>query len=78
MKILITDHVSEEFLKEIEKLGEIVVKPGLSEEELCREIEDYEVLIVRSATKVTRKVIEAGKKLKIVARAGVGINNIDV
>ncbi|MEM2265598.1 MAG: hydroxyacid dehydrogenase [Candidatus Hadarchaeales archaeon] len=78
MKILITDHVSEEFLKEIEKLGEIVVKPGLSEEELCREIEDYEVLIVRSATKVTRKVIEAGKKLKIVARAGVGIDNIDV
>ncbi|MEM2782233.1 MAG: hydroxyacid dehydrogenase [Candidatus Hadarchaeales archaeon] len=73
-----TDHVSEEFLKEIEKLGEIVVKPGLSEEELCREIEDYEVLIVRSATKVTRKVIEAGKKLKIVARAGVGIDNIDV
>lgn len=65
-------------MKEIEKLGEIVVKPGLSEEELCREIEDYEVLIVRSATKVTRKVIEAGKKLKIVARAGVGIDNIDV
>ncbi|TDA33278.1 MAG: hypothetical protein DSO03_00665 [Hadesarchaea archaeon] len=78
MKILITDHVSEEFLKEIEKLGEIVVKPGLSEEELCREIGDYEVLIVRSATKVTRKVIEAGKKLKIVARAGVGIDNIDL
>ncbi len=65
-------------MKEIEKLGEIVVKPGLSEEELCREIGDYEVLIVRSATKVTRKVIEAGKKLKIVARAGVGIDNIDL
>lgn len=59
-------------------MGEVVVRLGLSEEELCREIGDYEVLIVRSATKVTRRVIEAGKKLKIVARAGVGIDNIDV
>lgn len=55
-----------------------MIKPGLSEEELCKEIEDYEVLIVRSATRVTRRVVEAGKKLKIVARAGVGIDNIDV
>jgi D-3-phosphoglycerate dehydrogenase len=62
----------------MEKLGEVVVKPRLSEEELCREIGDCEVLIVRSSTRVTRRVIEAGKKLKMIARAGVGIDNIDV
>lgn len=78
LKIFVADRVSSDFAKKIGELGEVVVKPGLSEEELCREIEKYEVLIVRSATKVTRRVIEAGKKLKIVARAGVGIDNIDV
>jgi D-3-phosphoglycerate dehydrogenase len=62
----------------MEKLGEVVVKPRLPEEELCREIGDCEVLIVRSSTRVTRRVIEAGKKLKMIARAGVGIDNIDV
>jgi D-3-phosphoglycerate dehydrogenase len=62
----------------MEKLGEVVIKPRLSEEELCREIRDCEVLIVRSFTKVSRRVIEAGKKLKMIARAGVGIDNIDV
>lgn len=65
-------------MREMEKLGEVVVKPHLPEEELCKEIEDCEVLIVRSSTKVTRRVIEAGKKLRMIARAGVGIDNIDV
>ncbi len=78
LRILITDPVSPEFIGELERLGEVVVKPHLSEEELCREIGDFEVLIVRSSTQVTRKVIEAGKRLKMIARAGVGIDNIDV
>ncbi len=78
LKILVADHVSPEFAREMEKLGEVVIKPRLSEEELCKEVEGCEVLIVRGSTKVTKKVMEAGKKLKLVARAGVGIDNIDV
>lgn len=78
LKILVADHVSPEFIGEMEKLGEVLVRPRLSEEELCREIGDCEVLIVRGSTRVTRRVMEAGKKLRVVARAGVGIDNIDV
>lgn len=57
---------------------EVVEKPALSPEELLKEIPAYEALVVRSATKVTRAVIEAGKKLKVVGRAGAGVDNIDV
>ncbi len=52
-------------------------KPGLSEAELCEIIGQYDGLIVRSATKVTAKVIEAARKLKVIGRAGVGYDNID-
>jgi len=57
---------------------EVVEKAGLSPEELLKEIPAYEALVVRSATKVTRAVLEAGKKLKVVGRAGAGVDNIDV
>jgi D-3-phosphoglycerate dehydrogenase / 2-oxoglutarate reductase len=53
-------------------------KTGLSEDELCEVIKDYSVLIVRSSTQVTKKVIEHGAKLKIIGRAGTGVDNIDI
>ena len=52
-------------------------RPGLTEAELCEIIGQYDGLIVRSATKVTAKVIEAARKLKVIGRAGVGYDNID-
>jgi D-3-phosphoglycerate dehydrogenase len=75
--ILVSDHLHPDGVEELKKLGEVRVKTGLPPEQLLKEIADVEVLVVRSATKVTREVIEAGKKLKIVARAGVGLDNID-
>ena len=50
----------------------------ISKEELLNDIKDFDAIIVRSRTKVTREVIEASDKLKIIARAGVGVDNVDV
>lgn len=56
---------------------QVTTKVGLSKDQLKEEIQNYEGLVVRSATKVTADVIEAGKQLKIIGRAGVGVDNID-
>ena len=54
------------------------VKTGLSEEEIIKIIPDYDAMVVRSATKVTKNIILAAKKLKVIGRAGAGVDNIDV
>lgn len=79
MKVLISDPLSEAGiapLREKENL-EVVNKTDLTEEQLEGIIGDFDALIVRSQTQVTRRLIEKGKKLKIIARAGVGVDNID-
>jgi len=78
MKILVADSVSEEGIDILRPHAEIDVKPGLKLEELVSIIGDYEALIVRSQTKVTAEIIRAGKKLQVIGRAGVGVDNIDV
>jgi D-3-phosphoglycerate dehydrogenase len=79
MKILVSDPLSEEGLKILTASGiPVDVKPGLSEDELCGIIGDYDGLIIRSGTTVTKKVLDAGKKLKVVGRAGVGVDNVDI
>lgn len=80
MKILVSDKLAEEGLKILkkEKALKIDVKTGLSADELKKIIGEYEGLIVRSGTKVTKDIISAGKKLKIIGRAGVGLDNVDV
>ncbi|MDI3482611.1 MAG: D-3-phosphoglycerate dehydrogenase / 2-oxoglutarate reductase [Candidatus Methanomethylophilaceae archaeon] len=79
MKLLVTDPLSEEGLKILEESGiPVDVKTGLSEDELCEIIGDYDGVIIRSGTKITARVIEAGKKLKVIGRAGVGVDNVDV
>lgn len=77
-RILVADPLAEEGLRLLERYGEVDVRTGLSEAELCRIIGDYDALLVRSSTRVTRKVLAAGHRLKVVARAGVGVDNIDV
>ncbi len=57
---------------------ETTVKTGLSEEELLKRIGDFDGLAVRSATKVTEAVLNAGQRLRVVGRAGIGVDNIDV
>lgn len=73
MKIVIADNMEQEVVAEIRKLGTVEYRPPALKTALA----DADVLIVRSATQVTEDIISAGKKLKIVARAGVGLDNVD-
>ncbi len=78
MKVLVADPIAEEGIEIIRPLAEVDVKTGLKPEELIAIIGDYEGLLVRSQTQVTAEVIAAGRKLQVIGRAGVGIDNIDV
>jgi len=78
MKILITDPVPDEGIDILRSAAEVDIKTGLKPEEIKAIIGNYEALLVRSQTRVTGDIIEAGKKLEVIARAGVGIDNIDV
>ncbi len=78
MKVLVADPVSEEGLELLRRQAQVDVKTELAPKELVSLIGDYEALVVRSQTKVTAEVIKAGKKLQVIGRAGVGVDNIDV
>ena len=78
MKVLIAEPVSEEGIDILRRHAEVNIKTGLKAEEIISIIGDYEALVVRSQTKVTAEVIRAGKKLQVIGRAGVGVDNIDV
>jgi D-3-phosphoglycerate dehydrogenase / 2-oxoglutarate reductase len=78
-RVLIADNLSSAAVAIFKERGiETDVKVGLSKEDLERAIGDYDGLAVRSATKVTEKVIGAAQRLKVVGRAGIGVDNIDV
>ena len=79
MKVLISDKLAEEGVKILEEAGfEVDVKVGLDPEERKAIIGDYDGMIIRSATKVTADLLEAAKKLKVIARAGTGLDNVDI
>lgn len=79
VRVLAADNIEKEGIEILQKAGFDVVEKGkMTEAELLEVIGDCDVLIVRSATKVTAPVIDKGKKLKIIGRAGVGLDNIDV
>jgi D-3-phosphoglycerate dehydrogenase len=75
---LIPEKVSPDGLKLLQESLDVVEKKGLSPEELENIIGEYDALIVRSETKVTSSLLSAGKKLRVVARAGVGVDNVDL
>ena len=78
-KVLISDKLSPQAIEIFKDRGvEVDVKTGLSEEELIKIIGEYDGLAIRSATKVTPKVLEAATRLKVVGRAGIGVDNVDV
>ena len=79
-KILVSDPISNEGIKSLleEEQFEVDIKTDLSEDELINIIPEYEGLIVRSQTQVTNKIILAASNLKVIARAGVGVDNIDI
>ena len=78
-KILISDSMSNVAQKIFEKNNfSVDVKTGLSEEEIIKIIPEYDAMVVRSATKVTKNIILAANNLKVIGRAGAGVDNIDV
>jgi len=80
IKILVSDPLSEEGLKILkeEKEFQVDVKTELKPEQLKEIIKDYDALAVRSATKVTKDIINSAEKLKVIGRAGVGLDNVDL
>lgn len=80
MKVLVLDNVEEEGLQALRREPDIEVdtRNKMSEDELVEIIGDYDGMIVRSATKVTARVLENATKMKVVGRAGVGVDNIDI
>jgi D-3-phosphoglycerate dehydrogenase len=78
MKVLISDGLDKQGIELLKAAGLTVDdKPGLPPAELLKVIPEYDAIIVRSATKVTKDVIDAGKNLKAIGRAGVGLDNVD-
>ncbi len=78
MKVLITDKINEAAGKVLDGVAEVDFLPTMLEDELAEKIKDYDAIMVRSQTKITKKILEAGKSLKIVGRAGVGVDNVDI
>ncbi|MBU0944937.1 MAG: phosphoglycerate dehydrogenase [Proteobacteria bacterium] len=79
MKVLISDNLSPAGAKILVDAGlEVDINTGLPPEELKKIIGDYDGLIIRSATKVTSEIVDAAEKLKVVGRAGIGLDNVDI
>jgi D-3-phosphoglycerate dehydrogenase / 2-oxoglutarate reductase len=77
-KVLITDGLDENGKGLLKRSVEVTDQPGISADDLQKVVGEYDALIVRGRTKVTASVFDAGKKLKVVGRAGVGVDNIDL
>ncbi len=78
-RVLVCDPIAEEGIRYLRQYAEVdVAQEKLTPERLAEIIPEYDAIIVRSATKVPREVIEKGKKLKVIGRAGAGLDNIDV
>ena len=79
MKILISDKIDENALSYLkEQKIDVDYLPEITPEELLKSISTYDALILRSRTRVTKEVIESGINLKVIARAGTGLDNIDI
>lgn len=78
MMVLIADQIEEKGISILKEFAEVTVQTDITNQELIGSIGDYDAVVVRSRTKITRKIIESAGRLKIIARAGVGVDNIDV
>ena len=77
-KVLVSDPIGPEGVSLLETGADVDVKTGMKPAELLETVGGYQALVVRSETKVNREVIEAGKNLQVIARAGIGVDNIDL
>lgn len=79
MKVLISDNLSPSGVKILEEAGlDVDMNTGLAPEELKKIIGNYDGLVIRSATRVTADLLESADKLKVVGRAGIGLDNVDI
>lgn len=80
VRVLVSDKLAEAGLDVLREASgvELEFRPGMSEDELCAVIDEYDGLIIRSGTQVTPRVIEAGNRLRVIGRAGIGVDNIDI
>jgi len=77
-KVLVSDPIDQAGLDILSQVAQVDVKTTLSPEQLVGIIAEYDAMMIRSGTRVTQEIIEAGKQLKIIGRAGVGVDNVDV
>jgi D-3-phosphoglycerate dehydrogenase len=79
-KILICDGLHPDALEELNSISDfdVTLKTGMDEEELLKTIPGYNAAVVRSATTIRKRVIDAASDLEIIVRAGIGLDNIDV
>jgi D-3-phosphoglycerate dehydrogenase / 2-oxoglutarate reductase len=77
-KVLVSDPIDQVGIDILSQVAQVDVKTSLTPEELVQVIPEYDALMIRSGTRVTQAVIDAGKQLKIIGRAGVGVDNVDV
>ena len=80
MKILICDNLNQQVYKELETIGDCfdISKSASKDEDLANHIKDTEIVVIRSATKLTKEVLDEAEQLRIIARCGVGIDNVDL
>jgi D-3-phosphoglycerate dehydrogenase / 2-oxoglutarate reductase len=77
-KILVSDPIDQVGIDILSQVATVDIKTTLSPEEITQIIPEYDAIMIRSGTKLTKEIIEAGKNLKIIGRAGVGVDNVDV
>ena len=77
-KVLVSDPIDQAGIDIISQVAQVDVNTGLPPEELVAIVPEYDALMIRSGTRVTKEVIDAGSQLKIIGRAGVGVDNVDV
>ncbi|HOX28229.1 MAG TPA: hydroxyacid dehydrogenase [bacterium] len=77
-RVLIADKIADEGIAILEKKCKVTVKTGQTEAELIEIAPKFDAILVRAASKITARIIKAGKNVKIIGRAGVGVDNIDV
>ncbi|NER51833.1 MAG: phosphoglycerate dehydrogenase, partial [Symploca sp. SIO1A3] len=77
-KVLVSDPINQAGIDILSQVAQVDIKTNLPPEELAGIISEYDALMIRSGTRVTQEIIEAGNQLKIIGRAGVGVDNVDV
>jgi D-3-phosphoglycerate dehydrogenase len=77
-KVLVCDSFAESGIKRLSSYFDVTYLPKITSQELLDKIHDYDVVVVRGRTKITKDVITKGENLKVIGRAGIGLDNIDV